>query len=302
MATITKDLREYRLFWTEGGTSARIAVYDLFEEQKSFSNLPNVQELEMLFGVSGLIPDVHNCFMNAVNMTVSPRLPANAYDSGTYSGLYEAFLNCPALVIPPKLPAVTNGTYCFEGCTAMLQGAVLPAGMKNIQYMYRYCSSLLYPVSIPSSVTNVRGMYTECSNMTGEMIVRATPTTYTDMFKDTTKPITLYGNQSTCNTLAATANNNNVSWSAWYAPVPAVTDRGEGSHTTATDITRMVRNGALAVSSYAPGRMVYNQGDIVREDEWNALVEAAQTIDPTVTLSTHYTNLNKIEKAFDDAL
>jgi hypothetical protein len=64
----------------------------------------------------------------------------------------------------------------------------------------------------------------------------------------------------------------------------------------------MVRNGALAVSSYAPGRMVYSQGDIFRADEWNALVEAAQTIDPTVTYSTNYANLNKIEAAFDSAL
>ena len=67
-------------------------------------------------------------------------------------------------------------------------------------------------------------------------------------------------------------------------------------------MTRMVRNGALAVNAYAPGRMVYQQGDIVREDEWIALVEAAQTIDPTITLSTHYSNLNKIEAAFDSAL
>ena len=122
------------------------------------------------------------------------------------------------------------------------------------------------------------------------------------MLNGTVKPITLYGERSICETLAATANNGNATWAPWYDPTPAVTDRGQGSYTTAADITRMVRNGALAVSSYAPGRMVYRQGDIVRADEWEALVEAAQTIDPTVTLSTHYSNLNKIEKAFDDAL
>ena len=141
--------------------------------------------------------------------------------------------------------------------------------------------------------------------MTGEMVVRSTSLysySVTDAFKDTVKPITLYGKQTTCERLAETANNGNVTWSAWYDPVPAVTDRGPGSYTTATDMTRMVRNGALAVDSYAPGRMVYQQGDIVREDEWNALVEAAKTIDPTVSYSSNYANLNKIEAAFASVL
>lgn len=138
--------------------------------------------------------------------------------------------------------------------------------------------------------------------MTGEMIIRGTPAAYTDALNGTVQPITLYGDQAVCQAVAATANNSNASWSAWYDPVPAVTNRGQGSYTTAADMTRMVRNGALAVSTYSPGRMVYQQGDIVRADEWNALVEAAQTIDPTITYSTVYTNLNKIEAAFDSAL
>ena len=145
-------------------------------------------------------------------------------------------------------------------------------------------------------------MYYGAAKVTGEMVVRGTLTSYSSMFYGTTKPITLYGDKTLCEALAATADHANVSWSAWYDPVPAVTDRGQGSYTTADDMTRMVRNGVLAVSSYAPGRMVYHQGDIVREDEWNALVEAAQTIDPTVTYSTVYSNLNKIEAAFDSAL
>ena len=168
--------------------------------------------------------------------------------------------------------------------------------------MYRDCDELLGPVSIPSDVTNVAYMYQNDAKVTGEMIIRGTPSSYTQMFGYTVKPITLYGDQTLCGYLAATATNNNVSWSPWYDPVPAVTDRGQGSYTTAADMTRMVRNGALAVPTYAPGRMVYSQGDFVREDEWIALVEAAQTIDPGVTISTHYSNLNRIEAAFDTVL
>ena len=139
--------------------------------------------------------------------------------------------------------------------------------------------------------------------MGGEFCIRTTSLTeYRGALRNTVNPITIYGDQALCEAVAATATNGNASWKPWYEPVPAVTDRGQGSYTTADDMTRMVRNGVLAVDSYAPGRMVYHQGDIVREDEWEALVEAAQTIDPTVTMSTHYTNLNKIEKAFDDAL
>lgn len=300
--SVSKYIREYIATYYDDDNYASVRIYSAYSDRKSFSHIPTKGELEVLFGASGFAIDVSDCFEDCSSMIVSPKLPEEVYDSGSYNfGLGDTFLNCTSLKIPPAIPAAEYSYYTFDGCTALVQAPVIHPGTKYLSYMFRNCSGLLYPVSIPATVKGIRSVYEGCSAMSGEMVVRAAPTTITDALKSTVGSITLYGDKATCEAIAATSGGN-ASWSAWYAPVAAVTDREPGSYTTAADITRMVRNGALAVSSYAPGRMVYQQGDIVRADEWNALVEAAQTIDPTVTYSTNYANLNKIEAAFDSAL
>ena len=299
----SKYIREYLATYYDDDNYVSVGVHSLYEGQKTFSHIPTTGELEVLFNASGFEIDISDCFTDCTNMIAAPKLPEEIYDSGySTNGLGKTFQNCTAMKVPPKLPASEFAYYTFDGCTALKQAPVIQPGTKYMYYFFRNCSGLLYPASIPASVLGLRSVYQNCIAMAGEMIVRATPTNTGDALKGTAGAITLYGDQAVCETIAATANNSNASWSAWYDPVPAVTNRGPGSYTTAADITRMVRNGALAVSTYAPGRMVYQQGDIVREDEWNALVEAAQTIDPTITYSTVYSNLNKIEAAFDSAL
>lgn len=300
--SISKYLREYLIIYYDDNQYFSIGVYSDYEDQKYYSPIPSDAELYDLFGVSGLPINIGSCFEDCTDMLASPKLPAEVRDT-SLAGVYETFKNCPSLEVAPMLP--TNNTYAsyaFDGCTALKLPPVLQSKLKYTSYMFRNCSKLLYPVSFPAALSNVRSFYEGCAAMSGEMIVRGNPSTKTDAFKNTVKPITLYGDQTACSNLAATANNGNVTWSPWYDPETAVTDRGQGSRTTAADMTRMVRNGALAVSSYAPGRLRYQQGDIVREDEWIALVDAAKTIDPSITYSTVYSNLNKIEAAFDSAL
>jgi len=303
MADFTSYIREYIAFYTEGDDHIDVRIHGSYEDQKTFSPVPTPGELGGLFGVDVFRIDITSCFSGCVNMIAAPKLPTEIYGSGLiYTGLYEIFKNCTSLKIPPKIPATKTAYYAFDGCSALLQAPVIPEGIKDTPCFFRGCTSLAAPSSLPKSVSYMKNMFEGCSAMTGEMIVRRTSGTVTDALKNTVKPITLYGDQSFCSSIAATANNGNAAWAPWYDPIPAVTNRGPGAYTTAADMTRMVRNGALAVNTYAPGRMVYQTGDIVREDEWLALVEAAKTIDPTVTTSTNYANLNKIEAAFDSAL
>ena len=265
-----------------------------------FSPIPTLEEVQAVVDVSIDKIDLWGCF-NPNNYALAlPKTPPVETIKRC-----DAMYSYTAILIAPSLPKMACDTP-LEGCRSMVIPAVIPKEITDLNNFYADCNSLAYPVSIHSSVTEVYQMYDACTNMTGEMIIRmsAYPSSYKGehMFRDTVNDIVLYGDRSVCEAAAATANNHNVRWSAWYDPVPAVTNRGPGSFTTAADMTRMVRNGALAVDTYAPGRMIYQQGDIVREDEWNALIEAAQTIDPTVTYSTHYANLNAIEAAFDSAL
>ena len=280
-----------------------IEVPDENKNQKTFSNFPTYAEM-----ISALeeIPDVislYHCFYQCNNLAASPNLNDISEPAGITLNTNYIFNESGIKISPQLLPRWSPGA--FLDCINLLQPPTIPRGadFNTIAYFFSGCSSLLYPPSIPQQVTRANEAFLNCQNVSGEFIVRmTTASNIDDMLNGTTKPLTLYGDKTVCEAIAATATNGNAAWAPWYDPTPAVTDRGQGSFSTADDITRMVRNGALAVSSYAPGRMVYHKGDIVRADEWEALVEAAQTIDPTVTLSTHYANLNKIEKAFDDAL
>lgn len=274
-----------------------VSVDSQYTSCASYPPLPTPEEANDVMGESGTPVRYGNTFGDCINMKAGPRIPDGAEQfSDVFSG--------SGLVIPPSIPvSSSNSTYIFENCASLIQPSVIAKGISNLSHWFDGCGSLQYGPSIPASVNSLYYTFRNCTNMTGEMIIRPSSiSSRTQAFRGTTKPITLYGDQSLCESLAATSTNSNVSWSDWYDPVPAVANRGQGSFTTAADMTRMVRNGALAVNTYAPGRMVYSQGDIVREDEWKALVEAAQTIDPTVTYSTHYANLNKIEAAFDSAL
>ena len=301
------ELRGYYFTVDEISGVDYLRIYPTDKTLTHYEKVPTLAEVNDALGTSYQTIDIYlggilsnGIFANCSNMIAPPKLPQD--------GLMicrNAFYRAYALQIAPMLQAgSTEVDYCFDACSSLVSTPVIPKTATSMRYMFRN-SGIYTPPSIPADVTKVSHLFEGCTNLGGEMIVRPTGSfsgERADAFKNTVKPITLYGNQSTCNYLANTANNNNVSWSPWYDPVPAVTNRGQGSKTTAADMTRMVRNGALAVDTYAPGRMVYQQGDIVREDEWIALVDAAKTIDPTITLSTNYMNLNKIEAAFESAL
>lgn len=290
---------EYTLYYTDDSPEF-ITVYPTDSAKEHYEEIPSAEECNDAIGTSDLLLKVR--FNGCNNLKASPKLPDEVY---SFTDVFYG----TQLGIAPKLPKRTSGVgyvgyyrWAFDQLSIKTP-AVIPVSADNIGYMYYRCESLLSPASVPNNVTVMTGLYDHCSSIGGEFCIRiSSATLYNYALRETVEPITIYGDKAFCETIAASANNGNASWQPWYDPVPAVTDRGQGSYTTADDMTRMVRNGVLAVDSYAPGRMVYHQGDIVREDEWEALVEAAQTIDPTVTMSTHYTNLNKIEKAFDDAL
>lgn len=83
----------------------------------------------------------------------------------------------------------------------------------------------------------------------------------------------------------------------WVEPV---TDRANSkTRTTATDMTRIASDCA-----YLGGQneiTEYSLGDFVAESEWSKIISFAQTLDATITSSTDYLNLNKIEIAFKNA-
>ena len=303
MTQYSARIRDYWANYYDDQNIIKISLHS--GDQNYYGPFPTKEECNEAFGTTGIDLSFESTFLSARNtLLASPKFPGEVDTLGYSTG--GCFVQCSRLVIPPKLPRVLNRNngcrYVFWNCSSLMQPALIPDGAEDVYYMYRG-SGIMTPTSIPTGVKYMSAIYRGCTSLGGEFCIKSTSmSSYSNALRDTVKPITIYGDRSVCEAVAATANNGNASWSAWYEPETPVTNRGQGSRTTAEDMTRMVRNGALAVPSYAPGRMVYQRGDIVREDEWDALVAAAQTIDPTVTASTRYDNLNKIEAAFGSAL
>ena len=79
---------------------------------------------------------------------------------------------------------------------------------------------------------------------------------------------------------------------AWITPV---TNREANSRTSYLDMNRIVGN--VAHLGGNPEKLSYTKTDIVMKAEWDYVVQFAQIIDATVTDSTRFDNLNKIEAA-----
>lgn len=257
--------------------------------------IPTVEEAKRAFGNHPV--SYRYCFSSTA-INGSPNL-----DGAAGASSFENMFRGTNITTAPGLPTMAEGgtmenMFLFTNITIP---PVIPLNASNLSGSFASCYNLRTLPSIPATVTNLYKAFTGRGSIRNcDAVIRATSLSdYTDAL-DGARYVKLYGDQYVCEALAATGYQ--CSWQSWYDPIPAVTDRGQGSRTTAEDMTRMVRNGVLAVESYVPGRMNYMNGDIVRQDEWNALIEAAQSIDPSITYSSHYENLNKIEAAFESAL
>lgn len=83
---------------------------------------------------------------------------------------------------------------------------------------------------------------------------------------------------------------------AWIEPV---TNRVAGSRTTYEDLNRICNN--LLEKGFVLTKSVYFEGDFVTDSEWSDIVRFAKRGDSTVTNSTLYSNLNKLEAAIINA-
>lgn len=293
-----KYIRGYEVDLSSSGT----LEIGIGRATKIYPRLPSMDEVNEALGTAYTKKKVdayYPALYSKDEMVASPRFPDDGLDY-MRNGLTES----ESMKIPPMLQDVDSFINVLAESGIVIPPTI-PKTATSLSSAFREAAALRMPASIPTNVEYMSRIYDGCTSLTGEFVMRPQSMLSSRMsnaLRGTVGSLVIYGKQSVCEALAATANNGNAQWSDWYDPVQAVTDRGPGSYTTAADMTRMVRNGVLAVDTYAPGRMVYQQGDIVREDEWKALVEAAQTIDQTVTFSSHYENLNKIEAAFASRL
>lgn len=170
-------------------------------------------------------------FTDCTALKVAPKIP------NTVTSMDQTFYNCTSLTTVQNLPtSLQSLNNCFSMCNSLKTVPALPNGVKTIYNAFSF-SGLVTAPTIPSSVTNMSVAFYHCTSLTGEIVINATldenyqcggecsiceanpQETCLDCgmctfdmwtFKDTQLPITITGTSDRLTSLAATANNGNV--------------------------------------------------------------------------------------------
>lgn len=65
---------------------------------------------------------------------------------------------------------VKDMSYCFFGCTNLVQVSALPEGVTNMSYCFVGCTNLTEAPAIPESVTNMNSCFGLCSKLEGAVL------------------------------------------------------------------------------------------------------------------------------------
>ena len=148
-----------------------ISMISTFENCKNLKGeciIPNsVQNINWCFNASGIekIKEIPNSVVSMV---------------GSFS--FCNSLEYVNLKIPDKVKSL-SGT--FRNCINLKEAnLILPEGLESMSLTLYYCTSLTKgPDVIPESVTDMRQTFEGDAKLTGEMTIKASPTTYGNIFR-----------------------------------------------------------------------------------------------------------------------
>jgi len=89
----------------------------------------------------------------------------------------------------------------------------IPENVENMQSAFYRCMSLETIPEIPAEVTNMQSTFYQCYRLQGEIVINATPTTYSNCFNGAGingTGIILKGSSTVLNELAATNASGTV--------------------------------------------------------------------------------------------
>ncbi|UTC65327.1 leucine-rich repeat protein [Treponema sp. OMZ 788] len=84
------------------------------------------------------------------------------------------FYGCTSLIEVSGIPAsVTNMGSCFKSCSGLTQAPVLPVSVKNMGSCFYGCTSLTQAPNIPVSVTDMSNCFRDCTSLIQAPIIQA---------------------------------------------------------------------------------------------------------------------------------
>ena len=92
---------------------------------------------------------------------------------GDLSPLGDTLLKNNGKKVALKLGGVSgveDMSYCFYGCTSLVQVSALPEGVTNMSRCFALCTNLTEAPAIPESVTNMNGCFGVCTKLEGAVL------------------------------------------------------------------------------------------------------------------------------------
>lgn len=154
------------------------STVNMEETFKGCSKLVNVPVLP------DTVMNMKNTFAQCVALQTIQNLPANITE------MYYTFSGCSSLKSIPELPEnLVNMIGTFASCTS-LTTVEIPASVTSMERAFWGCTSLI-TLEIPSGVTNLESTFRNCTSLTGDIVIPNDTTILTDLFRSTSKPITM---------------------------------------------------------------------------------------------------------------
>ena len=69
-----------------------------------------------------------------------------------------------------EVSGVEDMSYCFFGCTSLVQVSALPEGVTNMSHCFALCTNLTEAPAIPKSVTNMNSCFGVCTKLEGAVL------------------------------------------------------------------------------------------------------------------------------------
>ena len=180
-----------------------------------------------------VIPDsvvyMTECFMNCESFNQQITIPSNViimrscfknctsfnsevtFESlNKVTDMFECFYLCTSFNQSITIPnSVTSMNDCFGNCTSFNQQITIPNNVTNMSGCFKSCLVFNQQIIIPSSVINMMDCFRSCSALNNNIICfNSIPSIYSNIFKNTTKQITI-------TLMGDTACNNYNNWNTY---------------------------------------------------------------------------------------
>ena len=133
--------------------------------------------------IPNLVKDIRWCWDNTGIEKIEEIPNSVIYMAGAFAGCNALeYIN---IEIPDKVKSLASTfMYCEKLEEANL---ILPEGLENMYQTFYFCTNLTKgPDIIPASVTNMTQTFQEDAKLTGEMTIKASPTEYSNVFRNAT--------------------------------------------------------------------------------------------------------------------